>query len=173
MKYLFFKSLCLGLFVFASTTSASFIVDLDANPNSPVYLTLEAGDYQATPFAGTYTAWNAWASVSGGIDDYPISFDQRPPVGWLNSYTINDVLYSDGFLYYTAEDALANAVTAYFTVETQQTVKFQIQDSPVYDNWGGISLDVQRVNSSVPEPATLSLLCIGLLGLVGVSRKKK
>lgn len=177
MKNVFFKTLCLGLFVFIATSSASFIVDLSSNPNTPVYLTLDAGTYEVTPFAGTYTAWNAWSSdAHGDIDDYPLPAEDvvwPTTVGWLNSYTINDVWYGDGLVYYTPQDALENAETVFFTIATEQTVKFQILDTPIYDNWGGISLNVKQAGSTaVPEPATLMLLGVSLLGIAGVSRKK-
>ena len=144
-------------------------IDIDAKPNNPVYLTLDAGYYEVTAFSSTFTAWNAWGRVDGDEDVYPYPFQDRPPVGWLNTYWINDVSYGDGMLYYTAQDALDNAITANFFLATEEVVKFSINDSNDGDNWGGMSLNV----NPVPEPATMMLFGIGLLGLAAVSRRKK
>ncbi|MFH2091070.1 MAG: PEP-CTERM sorting domain-containing protein [Pseudomonadota bacterium] len=148
---------------------ASIIVDVNAKLILPVEVTLSAGSYVITPFAGTFTAWNAWGVVNGNENDFPAPYASRPPVGWMNSYWIDGVKYFDDMVYYTAEDALANAVTAYITLTEEKIVTFSINDSPVTDNWGGMSLNV----APVPEPATLLLFGVGLLGLAGVNRRKK
>lgn len=159
--------------------AASFVVDLDAQknvrPNLPepiwstpndIVLTLDAGEWTVSPFAGTYTAWNNW---SGGPPSHS---------GWLSQYSIdignNGFSQADGDIgdpaqgssgfFSTPQEALANAQSVTFTLANATSVAFFLAaDSVPGDNLGGLSLQVTSTVPS-PEPSTL----IGLVSILGV-----
>lgn len=74
---------------------------------------------------------------------------------------------SDGMIYASAGDALANAVTSIFTLGAPGDVNFAFLDT-LADNRGGMSLKV----SAVPEPGTLLLIGSGLAG-IGIRARRK
>ena len=60
-----------------------------------------------------------------------------------------------------------NAVGATFTLLSDATVKFFINDAQAGDNIGGMSLNV----SAVPIPAAAFLFAPALLGFMGLRRR--
>ena len=78
MKFKIWLIALFGFLVFNFIGVAyALTIDLDANPYTLVSIDLDAGDYVVTPFAGTFTAWNAWGSVSGSemIIQYLLQID--------------------------------------------------------------------------------------------------
>lgn len=74
--------------------------------------------------------------------------------------------YDDVMVYSTAAAALAAAETVTFTLSQGGYVQFGIKDTPITDNSGGLSLEVQEV----PVPAAAWLFGSAILGLL--TRKK-
>jgi hypothetical protein len=171
MKRLFL----LGLLVLAPMTVNAAVVDLTAkniNNLNAVELNLAAGTYNVNPFAGTFTAWNAWGKTTG-CD----VAGENCSKGWINSYSIETpetgvMLITDHARYSTSELALLNSISSTFTLLADATVKFFINDSYFKDNIGGMSLNVMNV-SEVPVPAAALLFAPALLGFMGLRRKAK
>ena len=171
MKILSKKTLILlGLVIMAPITASAAVVDLNSTSNlNPVELNLTAGTYNVNPFAGTFTSWNAWGPTTG-CDNAGANCTK----GWINNYSIDTsetaaFLISDGGRYSTPELALLNSLSTTFTLLSDATVKFFINDSNYNDNTGGMSLNV----SAVPIPAAAFLFAPALLGFMGLRRKAK
>lgn len=81
-----------------------------------------------------------------------------------NRYHVDDTL-----VYPTALQALANARSSQFTLAVGGLVGFAINDVPLGDNRGGVSLLV----SAVPIPAAFWLFGTALIGFVSISRRTK
>ncbi|PHS31373.1 MAG: hypothetical protein COA95_06120 [Methylophaga sp.] len=164
--------MAIGLFFIASIAANAATVDLNAETASnAVMLDLTAGTYNVTAYAGTYTAWNAWGNTYG-CDGNGANCTH----GWINNYSIDtpetgSFLTTNGMRYETAELALLNALSVTFTLLSDATVKFFIQDAPYGDNVGGISLMVNP--SAVPVPAAAFLFAPALIGFMGLRRKAK
>lgn len=188
------------LFLFVSALSVgnanALIVDLNSRVNDlshPVDVLLGAGVYTINPIGtadgGAYDAWNAWGSTTCGNPDGCPRTSPTTVVGWLNIYsfgspdlmdvsvngaaavpTVGDTYYvGDANVYPDPLSALAHAWSAEFTLMTSSMVSFAIPDIPIYDNVGGMSLEIRA--SSVPEPAGIALMGLGLVGL-GLARRK-
>lgn len=162
----------LGLFFIASITANAATVNLDStNSNNATTLSLTAGTYNVSAFAGTYTAWNAWGYIKG-CDGNGANCSQ----GWINNYSIETpetgaFRISDGGRYATASLALLNALSTSFTLLSDTTVTFFIKDKPYSDNKGGMSLTISP--SAVPIPAAAFLFAPALLGFMGLRRRAK
>ncbi len=79
--------------------------------------------------------------------------------------------HTSGTVAVQTDNILLKRVPVQHWDETSIYAKFTIPDQEiVYDRVG---INLEDHNSSVPEPSTLLLFGIGLLGLAGVSRRKK
>ncbi|MFC1765639.1 hypothetical protein ACFL6U_26635 [Planctomycetota bacterium] len=124
------------------------LINLDAKTSdvTPTVLLLEGGyTYNVTPVGkgtivgGTtaiYDAWNAWGKVN-------LANKQ----GWLNKYnyaygSVYQLVY-DGIQYTTAAEALTNALSSSFTLFSDTSVGFFIDDHPLTDNLEGMSLLIE------------------------------
>ena len=158
------------------------IVNIDAMDNTitnPVTLFLETNNaYVAsgipTPDWIGDDAWNAWLAGGAAAVNVTESTPYAPGLkGWLNRYFIEvDGVHHevwDGLLHPDAATAFASIPDYMFSVMSDSTVRFYIDDSYHADNTGGISVEV----SQVPIPGALWLLGTGLIGLAGVRKRFK
>ena len=172
--------LAVALVNLAATTHA-VIINLNStinNSDMPVVLTgLDANlTYSITQLGvaggGTYSAWNAWnGSVSGCDGD-----GANCSTGWVSRFfyrTNLDSAFQESaeFNVFASPSLALDAATAPIIRSGISSVAFFISDNVLWDNIGGISLDVVAVDSQVPEPPALVLFGIGLL-VLGVARKK-
>lgn len=155
--------------LWAGTSGAATLVDLDATTGATGSLSLGPGRYEVVPVVGSFTAWNAWGEVLGCV---------TPPTGcergWLNQYTISSPdlgtrLVADGVRYETPAAAQAAAEPFGFTLAGAQTVSFRITDSNHADNLGGLTLSV----AAVPVPPALASLLGGLAGLWLIAARRR
>jgi hypothetical protein len=165
------KILLASTLLAASFSINAATVNLDALTSTnlnPVELNLTAGTYNVNPFAGAFTSWNAWGS-STGCDSTGANCSK----GWINNYSITTptetIFTSNSIRYASANLALLNSLSTSFTLLSDATVKFFINDSNYGDNIGGMSLNV----SAVPIPAAAFLFAPALLGFMGLRRKAK
>ncbi len=185
-----------AFFLLYSWNANAVIINLDSRVNDlghPVSLSLEPGTYSITPIGtadgGLFDAWNAWGRTTCSNPDGCMRTSPTTVVGWLNLYSFSssdllDVIVNDvaalpvsGDTYYVDTamvypdplSALAHALSAEFTLEIASTISFAIPDRPLYDNRGGMSLDVTA--TAIPEPTTVLLLGLGLAGIVITRRK--
>jgi hypothetical protein len=184
------------------SSAGAVIVDLNARSNNlsnTIDLALGAGTYAIDPIGtadgGAWNAWNAWGRTSCANSTGCPRTSPTTVVGWLNIYsfgsadltnvTINgiaavpsvgDNYFVDPFMAYPDPlSALADAWSAEFTLAVASMVSFAIPDNPLSDNLGGMSLNVtvSRPSGSVPEPASIALMGLGLLGLAAARYRKR
>ena len=130
----------------------------------------------------TVTGWmNRYEVISSDISAVGVDGIALEPVDtvpnpttesfFLSSPTETRYSVTDIMVYPDALAALAMAKPSTFTLSTAGMVGFSINDIlPLGDNTGGISLNIV---SAVPVPAAVWLFGSGLLGLVGVARRRE
>lgn len=177
----FFELLVALVFLFGFMgNSHAVIIDINSitnNESRPVSVFFDAGTYDVSAIGvsdgGAYNSWNAWnwGQVYGCNSE-----GANCTVGWINNYYISslefgELFLSDGIRYANSLLALANAVSTSFTLTSGAFVDFYIRDgvngSLAWDNRGGISLNA-NLPTKAPEPLSLFLIIIGLIGMVGI-----
>lgn len=165
----------------AQAASFNQIIDLDAKQNTtdnPVSMMLSPGtyavDYIGMNDGGAYDGWNAWQGKVERCDRN----GENCRRGWKNRYGISfdgvSELFTSGKNYATVSQAMQNAVNTSFTVASDTTVNFFINDKFYDDNIEGVSLRLSSTSMprSVPEPASmLGLLAVGTI--VSTLKRKK
>ena len=60
-----------------------------------------------------------------------------------------------------------------FTLAATTTLDFFIVDGFLPDNLGGVSLDINPINSAVPEPSTWAMMILGFAGVGFMAYRRK
>jgi len=125
-------------------------------------LLLVPGEYEITPFAGAWTAWDAtipnFPGYKWNVFIYQESTQQKYQLG---DWTVNYPTPQQAFDAYKGQSLLLTES------QVGKKVWFFIEDGYPWDNSGSVTVSV----NSVPEPTTMLLLGLGLMGLAGVRRK--
>lgn len=149
------------------------------NVPAPVTQTFGPGTYTVAVVGkaggGLYDAWGVAASNVG-------TPSQSSDGNWDERYTFTDGTTTTqvnpyaGQRFATAADALAafSTVLSSFTLTQATAVTFSITDYVFTDNAGGVSLGITAGSpASVPEPATIGLFGLGMLGVFAMRRRQK
>jgi hypothetical protein len=136
-----------GMFRLVDAPNYIFIVDINAKTTkeNPVSIELSAGTYTVSVIGvsegGAYNAWKPWFYKERKNDK------GEWEIGWINKYSFSsaefpEVTCTDSIIYETPSLALANAKNSKFTLTNKAIVNFYINDWPIIDNEGGISLRI-------------------------------
>jgi hypothetical protein len=150
----------------------------------PNTLQLAAGDYAITDAWGRpgalYDAWNFQLGVDGSWTDHFSVGAWQGNADNLSAYT----LLIDGMPgtgaghfggYFAESDANASFLAhAPFLLhlDADTLVGFVAPDYALFDNAGGVSLEIDRIGpSAVPEPANVMLMLAGLAVMASIARR--
>ncbi len=124
-----------------STILSEDIINLNGRSSAKTNLTLTAGSYEIIPIGtaegGAYYAWSAWSSGNQWFNTYRITSDE-----------LGTIIVNDATRYSTALLALSNSITQTIILANDGIVSLYIADTPYYDNRGGLSLKVVKIENS-------------------------
>ncbi|MGP8155088.1 MAG: PEP-CTERM sorting domain-containing protein [Smithella sp.] len=129
-----------------------------------VSLTEPPGTYIITPISGAFEYDSfGWSNEPGWWWLLDVTVNGNPPI--LLGGPPNDT--PDGG-YGSSGAALSSVLSESLPITLPEggTLTFWIQDNPTIDNRGSLTFDVEQI----PEPATILLLCLGLIGIPGIRR---
>jgi hypothetical protein len=160
------------ILIFSIGSVKAAVLNINAVSNNtlnPVNVFFDAGTYVLNPIGtvdgGTFNAFSAGPGTGGRVGSWKWQYS-------FSSAEFGRIDVNFGPFQLTEMDAFATAVSASFTLTQGANVEFFIADGPngyeySGDNFGGISL------STVPVPAAAWLFGSGLIGLIGIARRKK
>lgn len=165
-------------------TDASNTTDRSVSANFQA-LTLTRGTYRIMPVdrgaAGGFTALNVWNNVRGCdavgagcskgwlwivdvISDGNNLMPSKDDAGTSSRFRLTTDIFSTAGAAFSDADANGPAL---FSLLADDTVYFGLTDTPIRDNIGGVSFDLERVGAvPLPLPAALLLGGVAMLGAV-------
>lgn len=170
-------------------TNASNTTDRSVSANFQS-LTLSSGVYRITPIdrgaAGGFTALNVWNNVRGCdgagtgcsqgwlwildvISDGDNLMPSKDTAGTSSRFRLTSDVFSTAGAAFADADANGPAL---FKLLANDTVHFGLTDTPVTDNIGGVSFDLERVSAAVPVPLPAALL-LGGVAMLGAVRSRR
>ena len=123
--------------------------------------------------------WQHLSTVTGAT--YDLSFFGLHRPGGGNSFSLIEVFINDTFLFTTGQfgNTLSSPSKTWFKFNTtfvaagaQTKLEFRGKNNPGPTSYGNHLDDVSVVRRAVPEPGPLTLLATGLVGLLGVARRR-
>jgi subtilisin-like proprotein convertase family protein len=194
-----FKSICLSiaaLFAIGLSSAGAAPISLSGSTNVPVVINDNATATSTLNFGthGTILDVNALLNITHSYDyDLVLALTHAATTVLLSSHQggsggqdYTDTLFDDqaavaidaGFAYapYTGSFKPQQALAAFIGQDlfgdwTLSVADSETGDTGVLNRWS-LSASVEPVAASVPEPATLALFGLGMLGLFGTRRRK-